>query len=110
VIFYSGLHRGVKARFGSKDCILINLETRSLSGSFENVLLLGRIFDREKVAEQAVREVKEQLALVEEKIKQIPRERKRRVMRLMGRDRVMTPGDHSFQNEMIQAAECLTRT
>lgn len=104
VIFYSSLHQSVQDRFGKGPCLLVNLEARSISDSFRHILLLGRIFDREEEAERAVREIKEALFLIAQKVEKIPREQRRRVIRLMGGEGVMTPGDDSFQNEMIRAA------
>ncbi len=41
---------------------------------------------------------------MEHKVAQIPEAQRKRVMRLMGRDRIMTPGDDSFQHDYITAA------
>ena len=44
------------------------------------------------------------MQLIREKMARIPKEKRKRVMRFMGRDEVMAPGDDSFQNELIRAA------
>ena len=80
------------------------VETKSLSGSFETLRLLGRLMDREAGAEELVRDIQERIGLIQEKVARIPQDRRKRVMRLMGRGRIMTPGDDSFQNDMIRAA------
>lgn len=104
VIFYSRFHKKVEERFGNGGCQLINLETDSISDSYKNILLLGRIFNREKEAFRIVDEIKQQLKIISKKVAKIPALKRKRVIRLMGRDKVMTPGDDSFQNEMIRAA------
>ncbi|MBE9546803.1 MAG: adenosylcobinamide amidohydrolase [Proteobacteria bacterium] len=104
IIFLSRLHKEVRKRFGGDGCRLINLETDSIADSYKNILLLGRIFNREKEAERVVNEIKSELRIIAKKVARIPMSKRKRVIRLMGRDSVMVPGDDSFQNEMIRAA------
>lgn len=104
IIFVSRLHKKIMERFGHGKCQLINLETDSIADSYRNIFLLGRIFDRQDEARQIVDEIKEQLELISKKVAKIPQSKRKRVVRLMGRDLVMVPGDDSFQNEMILAA------
>jgi iron complex transport system substrate-binding protein len=104
IIFLSRLQKKVMERFGHGKCKLIDLETDSISDSYTNIILLGKIFNKEKKAAMLVNEIKRQLRIVSEKINRIPDSKRKRVLRLMGRDPVMTPGDDSFQNEMIRAA------
>ncbi len=104
VIFCSRFHNDVKERFGKGRCRLINLETNSIADSFKNVLLLGRIFSKDNEALKIIGGIKNELRLIAKKVAKIPRSKRKRVIRLMGRDPVMNPGDDSFQNEMIRAA------
>lgn len=104
IIFYSSLQKKVIEKFAGRDCSMINLETGSLSDSYRNIFLLGRIFGREKEAQVLVNEIKDEMKLVSQKIDKIPESGRSRVMRIMGRDSMMTPGSDSFQNEMIRAA------
>jgi len=104
VVFYSRFHKAVMDKLGDGKRLLIELETGSIADGYENILLLGRIFNKEKEAAELVAEIKDQLDTIAGKVARIPQEKKKRVIRLMGRDRVMTPGDDSFQTEMIKAA------
>ena len=104
IIFISGLHKKVRERFSHRKCCLIDLETHSISDSYRNILLLGRIFNREKEAARVVNEIKGELRIIAKKVVRIPDSKRKRVIRLMGRERVMTPGDNSFQNELIRLA------
>jgi len=103
VIFYSRFHVKVRERFGNRRCRLINLETDSIDDSYKNILLLGRIFDREDEALKIVGEIKNELRIIAEKVAGIPESKRKRVIRLMGRDPVMTPGDDSFQPALRRA-------
>lgn len=103
-IFYSRLHKKVRERFCHGTCQLINLETASISDSYKNILLLGKIFNKEKEAARIVGEIRKQLQIIAKKVAKIPDSKRKRVIRLMGRDPVMAPGDDSFQNEMIRLA------
>ncbi|MBW2615045.1 MAG: adenosylcobinamide amidohydrolase [Deltaproteobacteria bacterium] len=104
VIFCSRFHKKVKERFGNGRCRLINLETDSIADSYKNIRLLGRIFDKENEAREIIEKIKSELETIAKKVARIPQSKRKRVIRLMGRDPVMTPGDDSFQNEMIRAA------
>ena len=104
MLFVSRLHKKVIERFDHGKCQIINLETDSLADSYKNILLSGKIFDREEKAKEIVAGIKDELEIIAEKVSKIPRSDRKRVIRLMGRDPVMVPGDDSFQNEMIRAA------
>jgi len=104
VIFVSRLHKRIREKFGYGRCRLINLEANSISDIYANINLLGRIFNREKDAARIIDEIKNELLVIARKVAGIPQSERKRVIRLMGRDQVMTPGDDSFQNEYIRLA------
>ena len=104
LIFHSALHQDLKERFKNSHVQLVELETRSMADSLKKILLLGKIFQKEPQAQQLVQSIEKQLHTISEKVAKIPAIDRLRVIRLMGRDKVMTPGDGSFQNEMIRAA------
>lgn len=103
LIFYSSLQKGVAPLFGGK-VQLVNLHTASIAESFDHIRLLGRIFEKEAEAETIITEQQHQLRVMARKTALIPMEKRKRTMRLMGRSRIMTPGDDSFQREYIEAA------
>ncbi len=104
LLFVAGFHKKLIKAFVNTKCKVINLETNSLAESYKNILLLGRIFHREKKARQILKQIRDDLTLIQKKVSRIPVSERKRVIRLMGRNSVMTPGDDSFQNEMIRAA------
>ena len=104
MIFYSTLQEKVVDKFAGSACAMVNLETGSLADSYHNIVLIGRIFDHEKEAQLLVNDIKDEMTLVSQKIDQIPAAKRCRVMRIMGRETMMTPGNDSFQSEMIRAA------
>ncbi|MBN2254091.1 MAG: adenosylcobinamide amidohydrolase [Deltaproteobacteria bacterium] len=104
VIFVSSLHTKVREAFGSGKCQLINLSADSIFDIYRNIELLGSIFDRRNEASKVIDEIKGELQIIERKTARVPISERKRVIRLMGRDRVMTPGDDSFQNEYIRLA------
>ncbi|MFO7971940.1 MAG: adenosylcobinamide amidohydrolase [Desulfobacterales bacterium] len=104
VIFCSRIHKQIKDKFGSGKCNLITLETHSIADSYNTIRLLGKIFNKETQAAELVDEIKTQLRIISDKVDRIPYSKRKRVVRLMGDDPVMTPGDDSFQNQMIKAA------
>lgn len=104
VVFASSLHNQVRKHFADSQTKVITLRTESIEDSFREIRLLGRIFDRNKAAATIVDTNREQLELIQAKTAKIPKDKRKRVIRLMGRDKVMTPGRDSFQNEYIRLA------
>jgi len=104
IIFYSPLHENIQARFHNQDSQLIHLNMNSIDDSLKNILLLGRIFNRENEAAQIIDEIKTKLQIIEKKVAAMPYSKRKRVIRFMGLDPLTVPGDDSFQNEFIRAA------
>ena len=105
MIFYSRLQNQVYQKFKDSPVKLINLDTASISESYRNIRLLGKIFNREAAAEELISNIHAgSLRTVARKVARLPDGGRLRVIRLMGRNRIMTPGDDSFQNEMIRLA------
>jgi iron complex transport system substrate-binding protein len=105
LIFLSSLHKRVRERFSHRaGCMLVNLDAKSVDDIFRNIELMGRIFNRTEEARRLNRRIKARFQVIARKVAHIPAANRKRVIRLMGQDRVMTPGDDSFQNEMIRAA------
>ena len=103
LIFLSSLHRGIKERFAGR-CPVVTLDAQSIDDLYLNIDLLGKIFNKQGEAKKLKEQIKTRFQLIARKAAKIPTAKKKRVIRLMGRDRVMTPGDDSFQTEMIKAA------
>jgi ABC-type Fe3+-hydroxamate transport system substrate-binding protein/adenosylcobinamide amidohydrolase len=104
VILLSSLHKDVRDRFAGRPCKLIQLDSRSIATVYSNIELLGAIFDRQEQASGLVHKIQDELQIISRKVEKTPLQDRKRVIRLMGRDTVMTPGDDSFQNELIRAA------
>lgn len=102
-IFYASIQDGVVDRF-KESATLINLSVSSIEESYTQIKLLGKIFDCREKAEEIITEQLRQLALIKKKTSLIPADKRLRTVRLMGSDKVMVPGDDSFQNEYIRRA------
>ncbi|HHP7235455.1 MAG TPA: adenosylcobinamide amidohydrolase [Desulfobacterales bacterium] len=105
VLFIADLHASViEAYVGPNRPQLIELPLASFAALFATIRLLGRWFGRETAAAALIQEIEAELTHTRRKTAAIPEPGRKRVMRLMGRDQVMTPGAESFQNEMIRRA------
>ncbi|MBN1905884.1 MAG: adenosylcobinamide amidohydrolase [Deltaproteobacteria bacterium] len=109
LIFYNKIQKGVLERFSKSSVILIDLETGSIKEGFRHIEIIGKIFHREREAENIIRENKRYLETIIKKAGRIPAEKRKRVMRIMGGNTLMTPGDDSFQNEFITLAGGIPR-
>ncbi len=103
-VLISSLQADVIDRFEDTDVRLICLEVDSLEDSFETIRQVGAILHRKDAAEALVTRIRSEMDLVAAKVARVPEGERLRVMRLMGRETPMAPGDDSFQNDMIRAA------
>lgn len=104
VVFVSSLHTETAAVLSANGIQPIALDIDSIQDIEVGIERLGMIFQRPTAAEALVDRIHADLDLVAAKVAKIPANRRPRVMRFMGGEKVMTPGDGSFQNEMIRAA------
>lgn len=104
VIFYTGIHRQVETHFNEGQVAMIRCDTRSVEHGFKTLRKIGRLFNRIKAADAIVSRNREELDLIRRKVDVLPKAQRKRVMRIMGRHSLMTPGADSFQNEIIRLA------
>jgi len=93
----------VAQRFQDK-VTLVTLATTQLADAANQLRLLGRIFAREQAAAKVIAGQDGKRALIAAKVATLAAGERLRVMRIMGRDQLMAPGDDSFQNDLIRAA------
>jgi ABC-type Fe3+-hydroxamate transport system substrate-binding protein/adenosylcobinamide amidohydrolase len=103
VIFISSLQKKVREKFQGK-AVLIELDAHSIDDIYKNITILGKIYNKENKAQQIIENMQNEINLVSKKVNKIPESQRKKVIRLMGRDTIMTPGDDSFQNDYIRKA------
>ena len=104
LVILGGFHKEIAAALRADGIPVFVFRTLSLAQSFEAILTLGDVMGRETEARKIVEKNRAELDLIRKKLTKAVPGRKKRVMRLMGRDRIMTPGSDSFQNELIRMA------
>ncbi len=104
MILLSRFHSRIGKRFESSGIPLVYVDTLTMREGFKMLELMGQISGRREEAAAQIACIRSQLDLVSRKVAKIPPEKRKRVMRLMGSDSIMTPGDDSFQNELIRYA------
>jgi ABC-type Fe3+-hydroxamate transport system substrate-binding protein/adenosylcobinamide amidohydrolase len=104
LIFFSGIQKEVEDHFRKAGVALIQVDTRSMADGYRTIEMIGKVFHKKEKAAQTIERIKAQADKVRKKVARIPESKRKRVMRLMGRKHIMTPGDDSFQAEFIRAA------
>ncbi|MCK5347810.1 MAG: adenosylcobinamide amidohydrolase [Desulfobacula sp.] len=104
MIILSPLHKDIIKRFKKTGCKIFIFNTDSIENSYKSMMALGKIFDRKKEAQKIIEKNKSEINHIKQKLGRIDHLKNKRVIRLMGRDTIMTPGSDSFQNEIIRAA------
>ncbi|MGO9571152.1 MAG: ABC transporter substrate-binding protein, partial [Desulfomonilaceae bacterium] len=98
VILVSSLQAKIRQRFADSEIPLIEVDAYTMEDGFKMIELVGRITNKKEEAAVKISQIRKQLDLVAHKVAKIPEAKRKRVMRLMGSDVIMTPGDGSFQN------------
>ncbi|MCP4020710.1 MAG: ABC transporter substrate-binding protein [Desulfobacteraceae bacterium] len=104
LIILSSYHKDLIEKFKNIGTKIFIYDTDSIAQSFDTILTLGKIVDRQATALKVVEKNKAQLAHIKQKLGKAIKGQPKRVMRLMGRKTLMTPGSDSFQNNLIRAA------
>jgi iron complex transport system substrate-binding protein len=104
VILFSSLQAKIRQRFADSEIPLIEVDAYAMEDGFKMIELVGKITNKEEEAAAKIGQIRKQLDLVSRKVAKIPEAKRKRVMRLMGSDVIMTPGEGSFQNELIRCA------
>ncbi|SCY37594.1 helical backbone metal receptor [Desulfoluna spongiiphila] len=103
LVFASGIQKEVMDAL-SGHIPVVRLDPGSVEEAFEQIRLMGRIMGCEAGAEKIVTDNRRILADIQKKMAAIPPAKRKRVLRLMGRTSIMTPGADSFQQELIKLA------
>lgn len=104
MLILSTHHKDIMDYIKNTDCKYLVFDTRSIEDSFKNIKMFGNVFGKTGKADEIIKKNRDELALIRKKVDKIPLAERKRVMRLMEKTRCMTPGDDSFQYEMIIAA------
>lgn len=104
VILLSSLQVKIRQRFANSEIPLIEVDAYTMEDGFKMIKLVGTIANKEEEAAAKVDQIRRQLDLVSRKVAKIPEAKRKRVIRLMGSDVILTPGEGSFQNELIRCA------
>ncbi|MCG8633270.1 MAG: adenosylcobinamide amidohydrolase [Desulfobacterales bacterium] len=104
LVILGRLHKEIAADLKACGIPVFVYDTINITQAFETILTLGDLFGKREEARKIIARNRDELDLIQRKLaKAVPGEKKR-VMRLMGRNNVMTPGRDSFQNELIRLA------
>jgi adenosylcobinamide amidohydrolase/ABC-type Fe3+-hydroxamate transport system substrate-binding protein len=103
LVFYNPFQLQGLSSFLPRDIPLVHAKTQALQDSLDTLLRLGNLVEKQENARHLVAEINADLDWVTAKMKKADLSPKR-VIRLMGREQVMTPGRDSFQNHMISLA------
>ncbi|MBU0973656.1 MAG: adenosylcobinamide amidohydrolase, partial [Proteobacteria bacterium] len=102
LVILGPFHKQIMEALKKTGIPLFVYETRTIEKSYENILALGKLFGQEDQARQVVKKNRLEIAHIQKKLARAVPEQRKRVIRLMGRDMIMTPGSTSFQNELIR--------
>ncbi len=104
MIILAPIHNALAGHFSAADVKVVQVRAGDLALGEDSIRMMGTVFGKEEEARELIRHNNETLGLIRRKTANVPAEKRKRVVRLMGRNKVMAPGDDSFQNELIRAA------
>lgn len=99
---------GVQERFAERleelGLTVIVLSPKDVEGILNDILLVGKATGKEKVAEKLVDEMRDRIAIITEKTKDIPRDERPKVYYEVWHDPLMSAGPGSFAHSLIEMA------
>ena len=102
-------HKEVIKHFEDGDCPVMVMDAGKIEEAFTHMEMIGRVFACEDRAAAVIRENREKMTLVADRLAAVPEKDRKRVVRVMaGNNELWCPGDDSFQNETIVAAGGVT--
>jgi iron complex transport system substrate-binding protein len=106
IIFAASLHKEIRDDFKELNTYVIILEAHGADELYRNIEIIGKMFQRDNKAKEIVNSIKAKINNIQIKLAAVPKDKRVRVMRLMGFDSKVlgTPGDDSFQTEAIRLA------
>ncbi|MEA1922948.1 MAG: helical backbone metal receptor, partial [Pseudomonadota bacterium] len=104
LVFISSMHKGLRDKLAGSRCRVIELTITSLADAYAGIKLIGRLLGKDQEAARLIENLQAQLALIRRKVERIPLSERRRVIPMLGMDKVLVSGDDSFQNELIAVA------
>jgi len=103
-IFLTKMHLKFKKELEKSGAKIIQIDDVSIEGFYDSMKKLGKIFNKKDEAEKVILNIKKELEHIAKKTAVIPNSKRIRAIRIVGRDKVMVPGDDTFHNEYIKAA------
>ena len=105
LVIVSPLHKTMIRRLHNLSCPVFVYFTKNLAQSWHNIETLGKITGRQARAAELIQKNRLEIAHIAAKLaKAVHAGKKKRVIRLMGTNSIMTPGNDSFQNDLIRSA------
>jgi iron complex transport system substrate-binding protein len=106
LVVVSSLHDAVVRSCADQGIATLEPDLGTLQASLEAITALGDLVQHRDAATALRHRIQDQLDRIARKTAAVSQKKRLRVMRLMSlsADKVMTPGDDSFQNDLIRAA------
>lgn len=104
LVILANFHKQIHTTLINKGVNVFVYDAKSIGQSFETIATLGVLFNKQEQARIVIEKNKYQIDLIQRKLSRAVPGKRKRVIRLMGRNKVMTPGSDSFQNELIRLA------
>ncbi|MBN1905887.1 MAG: adenosylcobinamide amidohydrolase [Deltaproteobacteria bacterium] len=89
--------------YKNKQCKVMILEVKKIDDAFNQMEMMGSVFNCQSEAKKVIEGNREKIAFVRARADKIPPEKRLRVARVMAGGEISCPGDDSFQAEMIKA-------
>jgi iron complex transport system substrate-binding protein len=80
------------------------INPQNIDDVLNSILLLGKVTDKEEIANQEVKKMRSRIMKIEGKIKQIPAQKRVKVFYEIGEDPLVTVGPNNFVNDLIEMA------
>ena len=104
IIFCSKRHRKIINGFEKNGVKIIVFEPNDIPSLYRTIKILSDIFEKKDNGLRLIKKIKYQIDHIQKKLSHFKKQQRLRVMRIMGRDVLMTPTINSFQTQLIKLA------
>ena len=104
LVFVSKFQKKTIDELTKKGITYFYMDTPSFDQGMKNIEIIGDIFNKKSQAGALLKQIQDELDIIRKKTSKIPESKRKRVFRLMGRDKIMTPAKGAFLNDLVKFA------
>ncbi|SMD00530.1 ABC-type Fe3+-hydroxamate transport system, substrate-binding protein [Desulfocicer vacuolatum DSM 3385] len=101
VVFISSFQQKIIDQLDAMKLKTVCLDITSYDQGMKNIEILANIFNKPQKGKELLNDIEDDIAVIAAKLNKLNPNERKRVVRLMGRDKIMTPTANAFLNQLV---------